>query len=376
MLVLLNHAFFGEVIMAKQTALELKRKEVRDEILAMKEKIPTAIMFNFFGRAFKSQSLGYWLSNFIALNLIAFAPWIFIGLLLNELVSNRYLWYPGSVVIVYFVLSLFLVHILTTNIFKEISNQIITKVNEPEDLDDFLQWFKGSWSAPIVLRFIVAVAATWVLLGLGGISLAYQRFVGVGFSITTIITGVIAGISLYAAFWIGWLGLKLKEYHYELNTFSPLKSEVIYDISNILTKRVYLLAAYVAVGNVIGSTALTERSLTLVFSLPIALFVWVIIITLFLIIRSTLVTIVNRAKWKTLNKLELQINSIEAKGDLSDQATAEKILRLADIHERIMATETRIFDLRSLSTLFSQLMLPLLGLLLGNIDQVMALFKK
>jgi len=362
--------------MAKQTALELKRREVREEILAMKEKIPTAIMFNFFGGAFKKESLGYWLSNFIALNLIAFAPWILIGLLLNELVSNRYLWYPGSVVIVYFVLSLLLVHILTTNIFKEISNQIIPKVNEPADLEKFLQWFKSSWSAQVVLRFVIIMAAVWSLLGLGGISVAYHHFVGVGFSITTIITGVLAGISLYAAFWIGWLGLELKECHYELNAFSPLKSEVIHDISNILTKRVYLLAAYVAIGNMIGSTALTERSLTLVFSLPVALFVWVIIITLFLIIRLTLVTIVNQAKWKTLNKLELQINSIEAKGDLSDQATAEKILRLADIHERIMATETRIFDIRSLSTLFSQLMLPLLGLLLGNIDQVLALFKK
>ena len=368
--------FIGEVIMAKQTALESKRKEVREEILAMKEKIPSAKIFNFFGRVFKKESLGYWLSNFIALNLITFSPWILIGLLLNELIPNQYLWYPASVVIVYFVLSLLLVHILTTNLFKKISDQIIAKINEPEDLENFLQWFKSSWSAQVVVRFIVIAAASWVLLGLGGISIAYHKFVGIGFSITTMITGALVGTTLYPVFWFGWLGLKLKEYQYELNTFSPPDSEVIKDISNILTKRVYILAVFIALGNVIGSTILTERSLTIVFALPIALFIWLVIIALFLIIRSTLVTIVDRAKWKTLNKLQVQINSIEAKNDLSDKEIAEKLLRLDDLYKRVLASETRIFDLNSLSTLFSQLMLPLLGLLLGNIDQVMALFKK
>jgi len=32
-------------------------------------------------------------------------------------------------------------------------------------------------------------------------------------------------------------------------------------------------------------------------------------------------------------------------------------------------------DLKSVSTLFSQLMLPLLGLLLGNLDKILDLFR-
>jgi len=58
---------------------------------------------------------------------------------------------------------------------------------------------------------------------------------------------------------------------------------------------------------------------------------------------------------------------------LSDKETAERLLRLADIHRQIMASKTNTFDLKSLSNLFSQLMLPLLGLLLGNLDKISAL---
>jgi len=49
---------------------------------------------------------------------------------------------------------------------------------------------------------------------------------------------------------------------------------------------------------------------------------------------------------------------------------------LADIHKQIMASKTNTLDLKSVSTLFSQLMLPLLGLLLGNLDKVLKLLQK
>ena len=103
---------------------------------------------------------------------------------------------------------------------------------------------------------------------------------------------------------------------------------------------------------------------------------WIIILTQFFLIQSTRGKIVKNAKWKTLNKIQAKINAVEATGDLSDKETAERLLRLADIHRQIRASRTNTFDFRSLSTLFSQLMLPLLGLLLGNLDSVLALLKK
>ena len=67
------------------------------------------------------------------------------------------------------------------------------------------------------------------------------------------------------------------------------------------------------------------------------------------------------------------MNSVEAAGDLSDQETSERLLRLADIHKQILSSKAHSFDFKSVATLFSQLMLPLLGLLLGNLDEILAL---
>jgi len=59
--------------MSTESELMQKRQEVQEEILALKEKIPTAWIFNTLGKAFKQNSLGYWLSNIILLNLVLFS---------------------------------------------------------------------------------------------------------------------------------------------------------------------------------------------------------------------------------------------------------------------------------------------------------------
>jgi hypothetical protein len=97
---------------------------------------------------------------------------------------------------------------------------------------------------------------------------------------------------------------------------------------------------------------------------------WAVITPQFLLTRSTIGTIINRAKWIALNRIRSKINAIEATGDLSDKDTTERLFRLTDVHKQILASKSNTLDLKSISTLFSQLMLPLLGLLLGNLDKL------
>jgi len=121
---------------------------------------------------------------------------------------------------------------------------------------------------------------------------------------------------------------------------------------------------------------LVDEQVRVLIGIPLLVFFWTVIFTQFGATRSTLGIITDRAKWKTLNRIRDKINTLEATGDLSDKDTAERLLRLADIHKQVMASNTKIFDLKSVTTLFSQLMLPLLGLLLGNLDKVLDLFTK
>jgi hypothetical protein len=366
-------AFISEVVMAKQTALELKRKEVREEILAMKEKIPSVRILNFFGKTFKSQSLEYWLSNFIILNAMALSPWLLIGLALDELTSNKYLWIPGLLVVVEAIIGIFLTRIIVVSVFDDIADRIIIKINNVGDLIKQMQWLSESWSKRNVLRFILFWELVWLSLGVGGFSIAYHNFVGFGFSITGMIVGLLAGIGFYTTVWVGLLAYELRNYQYQLNAFSPVDSEIINDITELLTKPTYILAAYFAVVTLMAASNLTDQQIRILFSLPFLFIAWIIITAQFLLTRLTIGRIVSDAKWKTLNKIQAKINSIEATGDLSDKETAERLLRLVDIHTRVVASRSSTFDLKSLTTFISQLMLPLLGLLLGNFDKVLTL---
>lgn len=71
--------------MEQQLELESKRREVREEILALKEHIPTALIFNQLGRIFKHNSFGYWLSVIFLLNLIVIVPTLLVGLIFKEI---------------------------------------------------------------------------------------------------------------------------------------------------------------------------------------------------------------------------------------------------------------------------------------------------
>jgi len=102
---------------------------------------------------------------------------------------------------------------------------------------------------------------------------------------------------------------------------------------------------------------------------------WLVIILQFLFNRNAINKIIDTVKWITLNNLQEQVNHLMKSQDLSEKESAEKLSRLTEIYERIVTSRTNTFDLKSLTTFTSQLMLPLLGLLLGNLDKVIALLR-
>lgn len=356
--------------MAEEPDLMQKRREVQQEILALREKIPTVIILNGLGRPFKSRTPAYWLLNIVLLNLILASPWAIIGLVLNEMGKSVRFFAGGVIGIELAVFGFVFAHIVIRYLLDTIAHRIIPKIDNVDDLSKMLLWLEQTWFIRNTIAVALPVGILWASLGVGGMSVASHEFVGFGLSLTVILAGLLIGVGFHAAFWLPLFVLSLKDYQYEMNAFSPADSEIIHVISEMLTTCLYALAVEFAALTFVSTSSLVDPQLRVAVSFPFSALCWVIIATLFLLTRSTLGAIVNKAKWKTLNKLQAQINAIEATGDLSEKETAERLLRLADIHRQIRASKTTTFDLESFSTLFSQLMLPLLGLLLGNLDKL------
>lgn len=353
--------------MDQQAELEAKRAEAKAEILALKKQIPAARIFDLFGKTLETGSIEYWIFNIILLNVILLLPWI-ISIALHENDRTEDVWIPILIGIEASVLGLVVAGIVILKILDDLANLLVDKIQQTNDLLDFIKWLKHSWSLRNFFPFVIIFSILWVFLAEYSFSVVLHEFIGFGLSLTIFLASIGAGIAFQGTFWVGLLASNLKNYHYEINTFSPIDSEVVNNINEILTRRMSAVAVYLAVITLFAGSSLVDQRIRVTFSLPIFLIGWTLLIAQFLYTRSAIGKIVSRAKWQTLNKIQTKINFIQSNGDLSEKDTAERLLRLVDIHGRVIASRSDSLDFRSISTFISQLMLPLLGLVLGFFD--------
>jgi len=359
--------------MNEQQALMEKREEARQAILALKDKTPTTLILNLFDRWFTKPileyGLFYWLLQIILINAVIILPGLLIALAFGEIgkwSGPIFSWITATELVVFGFIQAYVAFRLA---FHELANHTVYKITNFEDLFSLVAFCRSSASSMYV--FLIAGGVLWPILNLA----PHKDFPGIGFTYTTIITGFLVGIAIQAVFWVITLANKLRDFQYDLNTFAPANSEVVVRLSDMLNKTVYLTGSFFVVLTLLVSSGLFGSQINKALAFPLALLGWMLIIVQFLVNRSSINAIIEKERWANLNKLQLQMNTIQATEDLSNKDVSERLLRLADLYERIRSNRAGGFDFKSLLSLFSQLMLPLLGLLLGNFDKVMALFK-
>ena len=216
-----------------------------------------------------------------------------------------------------------------------------------------------------MLGYITILWILWVFGGVVGASFILGEFIGYGPMFATIPVGFLIAIGFYYCVWFYFLSLFLGQLKYKLNSISPIHSETISVLQTIFNKHLYILAVFFACATFVFSQVGLTRA-----SMPFIVIAWLIFIIQFIANRSAINRIMSEAKWKTLNKIQAQINQIEKNEDLSEKGVNEKLFRLVDTYERIRVTSTNKLEIKSILNFFSQMMLPLLGLLLGNLDKL------
>ena len=189
-----------------------------------------------------------------------------------------------------------LAHLETRRMLEDIPALILPGFTDGCELQKFVGWLRKSLSLPGLAPFVFLAWLVWVAVGIAGQSLVHRQFVGVGFSMTVVLEGVLAAMALHTVFWISLLAYRLRRYQYELNWFSPVSSQVLYNITALIRKQAYAFSIYFAVFMLTSSSSLVDRNSKLVFVLPAFIVIWTIMITQYLITRSTTASIVDREK--------------------------------------------------------------------------------
>jgi len=116
------------------------------------------------------------------------------------------------------------------------------------------------------------------------------------------------------------------------------------------------------------------KLLTTAISILLLLLAWGPLTALFVFNQRALAKIITRAKWKTLNEIQAQIERLRAQEDIPSEQTLAHLGKLMDYHDRIKATRNSALDLRAGLNFLNSLLLPLIAFLLTNLDKVLKLF--
>ena len=368
--------------MATDKALIEKREELKGRLAAGEFKTLVDVTLDKTGQLIQkitrnSQSVSHWSSSTVLY--LFFLLLVGVGLfLLGEASSLReqFSSLPSAFIPMSFLIGYFNVVIVVAGnnyihkVFTAFYESVISSFETVTTLVDFKHWL--SFVCNRKLHFIFSIIVG-VILGL------YQVFelnaVGANVlwsaAIGSIILNTFAGFFLYLLFHMITLSARIRNYHLKLDVTYPASSEVVSRLSDLLGGFVYLVAIY---ATIVTFFVAIQQLLVQLSGFVILLF-WLPILGLFVINQSSLSRIIQRSKQVTLNEIQAELEQLHSSEKLGEKETMETINRLMDYFDRIKRSSNSRIDSGAVLNLINSLILPLVALLIGNMDKLLALLK-
>jgi hypothetical protein len=253
------------------------------------------------------------------------------------------------------------------NVLPGIRDHIVDSIQDVEDLNTFSVWLSSFWSIRKWMAVNICIGIPCFIVVTIGENLGIGNFIGFGlFTINSLLIPLFVS-PLYAIYKMLTLPPLLSGYKLNLYESDPVNSEVIQHLVNILNIYLYYVAGYIAI---LTSVVVLRPA---IWSIWLSILLgWLPITMQFLINQYAVRKIIISAKWRNLNRIQEQIKDLQnANLKEAPEATIARINQLMDLHDRIGAKPNSMLNWASGLSFLNQLMLPLLGLLLGNIDKLL-----
>jgi len=259
-------------------------------------------------------------------------------------------------------------------IFELWRDEVLDATESMASLDDFENWLRMScnWRlhllATIIAVMILTPNAIFLLKTQLDVSIAY------GSILSLFLISMFAYAFFYLFLMVILLSARLRRYDLKLFATDPSNSELIARLSSELGWVIYVVAFYAIIGLI--SIRLVFGSIDPFVVVVQLLLAWLPMIALFILIQTSLSTMIRSVKWKTLNEVQAKIEKLRTSKNFGSPKTIDTINKLMDYHDRIKATRDSALDFRTYLSFINSLLLPLLAFVLGNLDLVLKLFGK
>jgi hypothetical protein len=357
----------------EETSLLAKRSELKAIITEGIEKTFPAYFFHWIGRGlmkiFRLKKMPHWTVNALVLMILVYLPGILISVMNNEIFkwNSNHLLYAGIGVFAY--LASITCHCnMTYNFLPGIRDHFVDFIQSMEELDQLQKWLGAFWSFGTWLAFMLIGGFLTGLLSIYGFNSATGESIGIGWIVLTFCVTPFFVISMYVIFYVISFPANFGGYHLELYESDPANSEVIHRLNRILNNYLYYVAGQAAIGTALASMVPILR----VWVYYVVLIVWVPTALQFVANQSAIQKIIVNVKLQTLKRLQTQIRALQNSelGSAPD-GTISRINQLMDLHDRIKAKPNSILNLSTGLSFLNQMMLPVLGWLLGNVDKLL-----
>jgi hypothetical protein len=372
--------------MATNTALIEKREELKRRLAAGEYKTLVDVFLEWFDRLIRkitrqSKPLPIWLITVIlslSLTLIAVAIIYISGDKALLFILTTASGGMGSLTVFLGSVTTIFVAVVMNQYMRKIfelwRDEVLDATESMASLDDFENWLRIScnWRLHLLLTIIAVIVLTpnaiFLIKAKLGISVAY------GSILSLFLISMFAYAFFYLFLMVILLSARLRRYDLKLFPTDPSNSELISRLSSELGWVIYIVAVYAIIGLI--SIRLVFGSIDPFVVIVQLLLAWLPMITLFILIQTSLSSIIRRAKWKILNEIQAKVEKLQAVENFEDKETLEAINRLMDYHDRVRATRNSALDLNTTLHFINSLLLPLLAFLLANLDLVLKLFAR
>ncbi len=358
------------------TTLIEKREELKQQLAAGENKTLGKAAADWTGHFVQKltrnpQALPFWY-NLLVLTLTPMLVEYLMSVLFQE-------YYNAPEVIFFRVLTMAFIFIMLLTLetymghcFSFAKNHLIEAMESIADLTDFQRWLDTAFSLKrqfyFGLAFAILFSSYFIITNPNVIRFA--NFFSI-FSIAII--GTLVGAYFYFFFPGASLAVRFgSRYQFKLYTADPSNTEFIDHLSDTLSFGVYIAGAFVAAFTFIISTYSLLTFPIIILSIIAG---WVPVTAFFVASQYVMRRIIIRGKWKTLNGIQAKIETLQSQEEIPTIDTIEHIRALIDYHNHIRTTHNSVLDLRAGLNFLNSLLLPLIALLLANMDKILDLIK-
>src|SRR4030095_13192587 len=282
---------------------ELKRRFATDEYLTLLDEIVRRA-----GRMIQRVShdqnpVGFWYSA-LAIVLVITLIGLLISILLGEFSSRAIMVKIIAMGLIYVRIILYKVH--HNDLIACMREYVLDAIETTEDLADLEQWLRltANKKFAVLMDMVVVIGGAFLLRFY--YFAATGESIGFGPTLSLTIGLTLYGFMVYYGMVFSILPDRLGQYRFRLYLVDPRSSELVYHLSSLLMRALYLLTFYVAL-----TTLLTAAGGLFVSANRYRLIGWWLFTTaFFVIIHYNLSRIIRTAKYRTLGEIQVKIDKL------------------------------------------------------------------